>query len=98
MKSISKGEIIATGSINSKSVEYKSLYTVEKGAKEIYALIQGFNYTGKVSLTLKSGITSSSITIIEEDCFNVCSLYYGQNFESLSSRIDEMICSVPNIS
>ena len=88
IKSISKGQIIATGSINSKSVEYKSLYTVAKGAKEIYALIQGFNYTGKVLLTLKSGITSSSITITEEDCFNVYSLYYGQNFESLSSVYD----------
>ena len=88
IKSISKGEAIATGSINSKSVEFKSLYDVAKESKEIYALIEGYNYTGIVSLTLKSGITSSSITITEEDCFNVCSLYYGQNFESLSSVSD----------
>ena len=85
IKVISKWEVIATGSINSNPVECKSIYSVKKGSKKIYALIKGYNYTGKVSLTLKSGITSYSITITEDDCFNVCSLYYGQNFESLTS-------------
>jgi len=53
IKFISKGQIIATGSINLKSVEFKFLYTVAKGIKEIYALIQGFDYTGKVLINLE---------------------------------------------
>ena len=95
IKAIEKDEIIATGTINSSNIECKSLESLNPGVSEIYVIISGQNYTGSVSLTINSDITSEPIVINEEDCYNIYSLYYGQNFESLSSEND--FCITENI-
>ena len=86
--SISKDEIVATGTINSQNIEFKSLEDLESGISEIYVIIPGINHKGNISLTLKSELVSYPITITEEDCYNLYSLYYGQNFETLNSAND----------
>ena len=84
IKSISKDDIIATGKINSIDVEFKALENTESGVSEIYALIPGINHKGAISLTLESDIVSTPITINEDDCYYIYSLYYGENFDSMS--------------
>lgn len=95
IKAIEKGEIIAAGIINSSNIEFKSFEYLESGASEIYAIISGQNHSGPVSLTINSNILSETIEINEENCCNIFSLYYGQNFESLSSVKD--FCKTENI-
>ena len=85
IKSISKDEIVAKGKINSKEVEFISLENIDIGNSKIYALISGINYSGKVSLTINSDLVSENITINEEDCYNIYSLYYGENFETITN-------------
>ena len=85
IKSILKDEIVAKGKINSKEVEFKSLENIDIGNSKIYVLISGINYTGKVSLTINSDLVSENITINEEDCYNIYSLYYGENFETTTN-------------
>ena len=85
IKSISKDEIVAKGKINSKEVEFISLENIDIGNSKIYALISGINYSGKVSLTINSDLVSENITINEEDCYNIYSLYYGENFEAITN-------------
>jgi len=96
IKSILKDEIIATGTINSKSVEFKALENTESGVSEIYVLIPDINHKGAISLTVKSDIVSTPITINEDDCYYIYSLYYGENFESMASASD--FCKTEKIS
>ena len=84
IKSISKDDIIAIGKINSKEVEFKALENTESGVSEIYTLIPGINHKGTISLTIESDIVSTPITINEDDCYYIYSLYYGENFETMS--------------
>ena len=85
IKSISKDEIVAKGKINSKEVEFISFENIDIGNSKIYTLISGINYSGKVSLTINSDLVSENITINEEDCYNIYSLYYGENFEAITN-------------
>ena len=96
IKSILKDDIIATGKINSKDIEFKALENTESGVSEIYALIPGINHKGSISLTIKSDIVSTPITINEDDCYYIYSLYYGENFDSMSSVSD--FCKTEKIS
>ena len=59
IKDISKNEIIATGSIGTQEVEFKSLEDVFKETSELYVIIFGINYSGQVSLTINSDIVSN---------------------------------------
>lgn len=95
IKAISKNEVIATGKINSTSVECKALESLEIGASEIYVLISGINYTGKVSLKFKKGIISSQLSFTADNCTNIYSLFYGENFDLLFSATQ--FCSTTNI-
>ena len=94
-KAIVKDEIIATGTINSISIECKSLQDYESNVSEIYVIIPGKNHKGSISLTVNPELVSSPISISEDDCYNIYSLYYGQNFEDLSSASD--FCKTENI-
>ncbi len=96
IKSIFKGDIIAKGKINSNSVEFTALEDIQTGVSEIYALIPGINHKGKISLTIESDIVSTSIKIEEDDCYFIYSLYYGQNFDSISSVSE--FCNTERIS
>ena len=82
--SISEGDTIATGTINSNSVILKAIESVEIGSSEIYALLSGINYSGNVSLTITSGLTDGNININEEDCYNIYSIYFGEDFENVT--------------
>ncbi len=95
-KAIEKNEIIATGTINSINIECKSLLDYESNVSEIYVIIPGKNHKGIISLTVNSDLVSSIISISEDDCYNIYSLYYGQNFEALSLLSD--FCKTENIS
>ena len=95
IKSISKNEVIATGKINSTSVECKALDNLKAGAIEIYVLIPGINHTGKVSLKLNKGIISSQLSLTADNCAKICSLFYGENFDLLSSA--NQFCSTTNL-
>ena len=95
IKVISKNEVVATGKINSTNVECKALESLKIGASEIYVLIPGINYTGKVSLKLQKGIISSQLSFTADNCTNIYSLFYGENFDLLSSA--NQFCSTTNI-
>ena len=84
IKSIVKDDIIATGKINTTNIEFKALDNTESGVSEIYALIPGIKHKGAISLTIKSDLVSTPITINEDDCYYIYSLYYGENFDSMS--------------
>ena len=94
IRPISKNDNVATGEINSISVECKSLYDLESGISEIYVLILGINHSGPISLTINSELVSSTITITEDDCYKIYSLYYGENFEQNSA---DDFCTTKNI-
>lgn len=94
-KAIEKNGIIATGTINSINIEYKSLQDYESNVSEIYVIIPGKNHKGIISLTVNYDLVSSIISISEDDCYNIYSLYYGQNFEALSLVSD--FCKTENI-
>ena len=91
MKSISKDEVVATGTINTTSIECKAFENYETGVSEIYVIISGINHSGNISMTLDIELVSPSITISEEDCYNVYSLYYGENFQT--STTPDNFCS-----
>ena len=67
MKSISKDEVVATGTINTTSIECKAFENYEIGVSEIYVIISGINHSGNISMTLDIELVSPSITISEED-------------------------------
>ena len=91
MKSISKDEVVATGTINTTSIECKAFENYETGVSEIYVIISEINHSGNISMTLDIELVSPSITISEEDCYNIYSLYYGENFET--STTPDNFCS-----
>ena len=95
IKPIKKDEIIATGTINSISIECKSLQDYKSNISEIYVIIPGKNHKGCISITVNQELVSTPTIIKEEDCYNIYSLYYGQNFEALSSVSD--FCKTENI-
>ena len=95
IKSISKDDIVATGTINNISVDFKSLYNLESGVSDIYVLISGINHSGQISLTINSDLVSSTIIIEEEDCYKIYSLYYGENFEQIQNIND--FCNTSNL-
>ena len=82
---IYKQQVVASGTIGSTKIDFKSLEDYDSGVSEIYVTVPGINHTGAISLTMKSGLVSSKVKITEDDCSNLVSLYYGQNFESLNS-------------
>ena len=96
IKSIVKDDIIATGKINTTNIEFKALDNTESGVSEIYALIPGIKHKGAISLTIKSDLVSTPITINEDDCYYIYSLYYGENFDSMSLVSD--FCKTERIS
>ena len=96
INSIEKNEAVATIEINSESLECLSLEDYESGVSEIYVIIPGNNHTGNIKITVKTDLIENSITIIEEDCYNIYSLYYGQNFETLDNVSN--FCKSSNIS
>jgi hypothetical protein len=78
-KLISKNDIVATGTIGMTPIQCKSLENYEEGVSEIYVIISGINYSGSITLTIDDlELVSSVISISEEDCYNVYSLYYGK--------------------
>ncbi len=95
IKPIKKDEIIATGTINSISIECKSLQDYKSNISEIYVIIPGKNHKGSISITVNQNLVSTPIIIKEDDCYNIYSLYYGQNFEALSLASD--FCKTENI-
>ena len=95
IKSISKDDIVATGSMGGVTVDFKSLYDLESGVSDIYVLISGINHSGQISLTISSDLVSSTINIEEEDCYKIYSLYYGENFEQIENIND--FCTTNNI-
>ncbi len=94
-KAIEKNGIIATGTINPINIKCKSLQDYESNVSEIYVIIPRKNHKGIISLTVNSDLVSSIISISEDDCYNIYSLYYGQNFEALSLVSD--FCKTENI-
>ena len=92
--SISEGDTIATGTINSNSVTLTAIESVDIGSSEIYALLSGINYSGNISLTITSGLTDGNITINEEDCYNIYSIYFGEDFENISDV--STVCNFSN--
>ena len=95
IKSISKDDIVATGTINNISFDFKSLYDLESGVSDIYVLISGINHSGQISLTINLDLVSSTIKIEEEDCYKIYSLYYGENFEQIQNIND--FCTTNNL-
>lgn len=96
INAIEKNEVVATCEINSTSFQCLSLEDYESGVSEIYVIIPGNNHSGNIKITIKDNLIENSITIIEEDCYNIYSLYYGQNFETLDNMSN--FCKSSNIS
>ena len=92
--SISEGDIIATGTINSNSVSFIAIESIEIGSSQLYVLLSGINYSGNVSLTITSGLTDGSITINEDDCYNIYSIYFGEDFENITNV--NTVCNYSN--
>ena len=88
IKSIAKDEIVATGTINTSTLEFKSLENYEEGISEIYVIIPGINHSGNISITINTELVSSPISFSEEDCYNIYSLFYGENFETMEAVSD----------
>ena len=87
-KSIVKDELVATGTINDIIIEFKSLEDYEEGVSEIYVIIPGINHSGNISITINSELVPSPISFSEEDCYNIYSLFYGENFEEMELASD----------
>ena len=92
--SISEGDTIATGTINSNSVTLTAIESVDIGSSQIYALLTGINYSGNISLTITTGLTDGNITINEEDCYNIYSIYFGEDFENVTDV--STVCNTSN--
>lgn len=88
IKLISKNAVIGTANIGGSSEYLKSIDEYDIGASQIYGIISGSGYTSQISISINSELVSDPITIKEDDCCKIYSLYYGQNFGSLELPSD----------
>ena len=58
--------------------------------KALYLQLFNFclNHSGNISITINTELVSSPISFSEEDCYNIYSLFYGENFETMEAVSD----------
>mgnify|MGYP002624586606 FL=1 len=85
---LEKGATVATGTIGSTNVTALAASTVSKGASQIPVVISGTSFSGEVSLAIESSLDYRSPAVSADDCYDVYTVYYGQDFESVTSYSD----------